>query len=139
MGLLNFFFRVQDLFLPRRPMGIVQDFQEYWGGRISVFRPWVGCLVCAAPTGLGMIFGDWISTNRSLLWGWWANCPFPKDQCHPSPALPINGIDGEGERGGGFNRVLNHFEPRRRGPFQAHATALRLWFPRPASGARGED
>ena len=24
------------------------------------------------------------------------NCPFPKDQCHPSPALPINGIDGEG-------------------------------------------
>ena len=32
MGLLNFFFRVQDLFLPRRPMGIVQDFQEYWGG-----------------------------------------------------------------------------------------------------------
>ena len=23
---------------------------------------WVGCLVCAAPTGLGMIFGDWIST-----------------------------------------------------------------------------
>ncbi len=42
-----------------------------------------------------------------------ANCPFPKDQDHPSPALPINGIDGEGERGGGFNKVLNHFEGRR--------------------------
>ena len=95
--------------------------------------------VCAAPTGLGMIFGDWISTNRSPLWGWGANGPFPKDQCHPSPALPINGIDGEGERGGGFNRVLNRFEGRRPSPFQAHTTALRLWFPRPASGARGED
>ena len=100
---------------------------------------WVGCLVFAAPTWLGMIFGDWISTNRSLFWGWGANCQFPKDQCHPSPALPINGIDGEGERGGGFNRVLNHFEGRRPSPFQAHATALRLWFPPPASGARGED
>ena len=85
------------------------------GGGADIPRnfAWVGCLVCAAPTGLGMIFGDWISTNRSPLWGWGANCLFPKDQRHPSPALPINGIDGEGERGGGFNKVLNHFEGRR--------------------------
>ncbi len=100
---------------------------------------WVGCLVYAASTGLGMIFENWISTNISPLWGWGAHCPLPKDQCHPSPALPTNGIDGEGERGGGFNRVLNHFEGRRPSPFQAHTSALRLWFPRPASEARGED
>ncbi len=91
------------------------------GADIPSNLPWVGCFLCAAHLGLG------------------ANCPFPKDQCYPSPALPINGIDGEGERGGGFNIVLNHFEGRRPSPFQTHTTTLRLWFPRPASGARGED
>ena len=34
---------------------------------------------------------------------------------------------------------LNQFEPRRSGPFQAHPPTQRLWFPRPASEARGED
>ena len=101
----------------RGGFGFVFDHMEHRHAQRGVDIPrnsaWVGCLVCAAPTVLGMIFGDWISTNRSLLWGWGANCLFPKAQCHPSPALPINGIDGEGEKDGGFNRVLNHFEGRR--------------------------
>ena len=99
-----------------RRVGFGFDHMEHWHAQQGADIPrnfaWVGSLVCAAPTVLGMIFGDWISTNRSLLWGW-SNCPFPKDQCYPSPALPINGIDGEGEKDGGFNRVLNHFEGRR--------------------------
>ena len=127
----------------RGGFGFVFDHLEHRHAQRRVDIPlnfaWVECLVCACPTGLGMIFGDWISTNRSPLLGWGQIARFRKLSATPPRPSPSIGIDGEGERGGEFNRVLNHFEARRPSPFQAHATALRLWFPRPASGARGED
>ena len=100
----------------RSDFGFVFDHVEHRHAQRGVDIPrnsaWVGCLVCAAPTGLGMFLEiGFLQIGRPS--GAGANCPFPKDQRYPSPALPINGIDGEGERGGGFNRVLNHFEGRR--------------------------
>ena len=57
-----------------RRVGFGFDHMEHWHAQQGADIPrnfaWVGSLVCAAPTVLGMIFGDWISTNRSPLWGW---------------------------------------------------------------------
>ena len=73
---------------------------------------WVGCLVCAAPTVLGMFLEiGFLQIGRPS--GAGAKLPVSERSVPPSPALPINGIDGEGERGDGFNKVLNHFEGRR--------------------------
>ena len=67
----------------------------------------VGCLVCAAPTGIGMFLEiGFLQIGRPS--GAGTNCPFPKDQCYPSPALPINGIDGEGERNSWFVEVYKN-------------------------------
>ncbi len=47
------------------------------------------------------------------LWGWGQIAYSRKISATPPRPSPSIGIDGEGERGGGFNRVLNHFEGRR--------------------------
>ena len=62
-----------------------------WGGIPRNFA-WVGCLVCAALTGLGMIFRDWISTNRSPLWGWGQIARFRKISATPPQPSPSMGL-----------------------------------------------
>ena len=54
---------------------------------------------------------------------------FRKLNATPPPPSPSIGIDGEGERGGGFNRVLNRFEGRR----------LRVTLPKTETRPSGRD
>ena len=48
--------------------------------------------LCAAPTRLGMIFGDWISTNRSPLWSWEQIARFRKISATPPWSAPSMGL-----------------------------------------------
>ena len=64
----------------------------------------------------------------------------PENSVPPLPNPPHqSGLMEREKETVGSIEFLNHFEPRRNGPFQAHPPTRRLWFPRPASGARGED
>ncbi len=64
----------------------------------------------------------------------------PESSVPPLPDPPHqSGLMEREKETVGSIEFLNHFEPRRNGPFQAHPPTRRLWFPRPASGARGED
>ena len=64
----------------------------------------------------------------------------PESSVPPLPDPPHqSGLMEREKEAVGSIGFLNHFEPRRSGPFQAHPPTRRLWFPRPASEARGED
>ena len=63
------------------------------GGRIfPAILLGLDSFLCAAPTELGMIFEDWISTNRSPLWDWGQIARFRKISITPPRPSPSMGL-----------------------------------------------